>query len=322
MIQTRRFLAAAGFLFLAGPLVGAPQEVRSVGLEEVLSIGTWDDGALVQWTALAVSLPGEIYILDALDYAVKKFDGRGHLLKKAGRQGPGPGEFLAPRAVALSGGRLFILDQSRRGIQVFDTELRYKTALPVPHVLSMITPLGSGRLAVSGLTTVGQPARISILDENGRLLGGFSYLDKVEFYLADSIDAVSDGRGSLYLAYFFQDRIEKRAVDGRLAWRWSQKGAAAPELEAIGGDGRGILLPQKTFYKSAALDRFGRLLVLCGGQAAHPSRDVLVFDASGVRRAMFTLPEPSHAIFVDSAGYLYSRANEGLTVKKFRLVYR
>ena len=34
------------------------------------------------------------------------------------------------------------------------------------------------------------------------------------------------------------------------------------------------------------------------------------------------LPEPSHGIYVDEGGFLYARANEGLTVKKYRIVYR
>ena len=73
--------------------------IRSIALEEVLSLGTLDDGALVQWTGIAASASGEIYVLDALDYALKKFDAAGRLLKKTGRQGPGPLELPALLAI-------------------------------------------------------------------------------------------------------------------------------------------------------------------------------------------------------------------------------
>ncbi len=322
MIKARIALALAGLILTAGARPGRhPAVIRSIALEEVLSLGTLDDGALVQWTGIAASASGEIYVLDALDYALKKFDAAGHLLKKAGRQGPGPGEFLAPRVLVLSADRVYVLDQSRLGILVFDTDLRYKNTLPVPRLLSMMTEIGPGRLAVSGLTPVGQSARISILDAEGRLLSVFPFLDKVDFYLADSISAAADGEGGIYLAYFFQDRIEKRRPNGTLVWSWNLAGPSAADMDKIDAGGREILIPRKTYYKSAALDRRGHLLVLCGGQTKHPSRDVYVFDPAGVRQGAFVLPEPSHCIYVDDNGFLYARANEGLTVKKYRIIY-
>ncbi|MGD0783908.1 MAG: 6-bladed beta-propeller, partial [Candidatus Aminicenantales bacterium] len=312
-----------GLILISGAARSAPpEEIRRVALEEVLSLGTLDDGALVQWTGIAADASGAIYVLDALDYALKKFDAAGRLLKKAGRQGQGPGEFLAPRVLALTAGRIYVLDQSRLGILVFDSELRYKKTIPFPRLLSMITTVGPGRLAVSGLTPLGQAARISLLDAEGRVLSEFSFLDKVDFFLADSISVAATGGGGLYLAYFFQDRVEKREANGKLVWSWSLAGPSAVETEKIGAGGRELLIPRKTFYKSAAVDRQGHLLVLCGGQTRHPSQDVYVFDSAGVRQAVFVLPEPSHGIYVDDSGFLYARANEGLTVKKYRVLYR
>ena len=66
----------------------------------------------------------------------------------------------------------------------------------------MIAPLPAGRLAVAGLNPIGGPARISILDPRGKILSGFAFLDKVPFYLADSITAAADATGQLYLAFF------------------------------------------------------------------------------------------------------------------------
>jgi 6-bladed beta-propeller len=323
MIKAKIAGLLAGLIVLAWPGRGSvPEVIRSVALEEVLSVGTLDDGALVQWTGIAADPSGRIYVLDMLDYALKKFDSRGRLLLKTGRQGQGPGEFSAPRALALNGDRIYALDQSRPGLLVFDTELRYQGTIAAARPLSMIASVSPGRLAVAGITLVGQPARIFLIDREGRVLSEFNYLDKVEFYLADSINMAADADGNLYLAYGYQDRIEKRDGRGRILWTWSLSGSAAVETDTYRAGGREFLIPKKLFYKDAALDRQGHLLVLCGGQTRHPSRDVYVFGLSGTRLAMFTLPEPSHCLFVDDNGFLYARANEGLTVKKYRIVYR
>jgi hypothetical protein len=315
-------LMSAVLAWAAGGAGGSGAErILSVALEEVLSIGTLDDGALVQWTGIAADRSGGIYVLDSLDYAIKKFDSRGRLIQKAGRKGQGPGEFISPRALALSGDHLLVLDQSRAGLLIFGTDLRYQGAIPAAQPWTMIVPLASGRMAVAGLSNIGQPARISTIDSTGRILSGFSFLEKVRFYLADSITAAADADGNLFIAYFYQDRIEKRDPRGAVLWNWSLAGSETTSTQTLKLSDREIQLPSKTFYKDVALDRQGHVLVLCGGQTKHPSRDVYVFDPAGTRQAMFTLPEASHCVYVDDRGFLYVRANEGLTVKKYRLVY-
>ncbi|MGB6866412.1 MAG: 6-bladed beta-propeller, partial [Candidatus Aminicenantaceae bacterium] len=67
-----------------------------VTLEEVLSVGSLDDDTLFQWVGVTVDSYGQIYVTDAMDYSLKKFDADGKLLQKAGGKGQGPGEFLAP----------------------------------------------------------------------------------------------------------------------------------------------------------------------------------------------------------------------------------
>ena len=64
---------------------------------------------------------GEIYVLDSLDYALKKFDARGRLMEKGRRQGQGPGEFLSPRILILRRGRLYGASTNRDPESSFST---------------------------------------------------------------------------------------------------------------------------------------------------------------------------------------------------------
>ena len=91
-----------------------------VSLDEILSIGTLDDDRLFMWVGISVDENGFIYVSDGMDYSIKKFDTSGNLIKKTGRKGQGPGEFLSPRSLDLSDRSLYILDQNIPGINVFD----------------------------------------------------------------------------------------------------------------------------------------------------------------------------------------------------------
>jgi hypothetical protein len=48
-----------------------------------------------------------------------------NLIKKTGRKGQGPGQFLAPRYLGISGELIYVTDQFKPGIQVFDKNLSY-----------------------------------------------------------------------------------------------------------------------------------------------------------------------------------------------------
>ena len=81
-----------------------------------------------------------------------------------------------------------------------------------------------------------------------------------------------------------------------------------------------FLVPSEVLFKTITTDASDRIYVLSGNLTDHPSRDVFVLDQDGVHITTFTLPEPSHCIYIDGSDYLYSRANEGVTIKKFRMI--
>jgi hypothetical protein len=65
---------------------------------------------------------GRTFVLDALNQEIGVFSPGGERTAVLGRPGPGPGEFMGPVALAVDdvGGGLYVLDERKQGIDVFD----------------------------------------------------------------------------------------------------------------------------------------------------------------------------------------------------------
>jgi len=302
-----------------GPVIAADSvpAIRKVTLEEVLSIGGTQDASLFQWTGVATDAAGNIYVLDALDFSLKKFGPDGRFLKKTGRKGQGPGEFMAPRLLACSGSRIYATDQNVFGIFEFDADLGFIRRIPCPALVLSLRALGDGTLAAAVLG-MPDPARLLVMDGQGKVLSEFPLADpRDKGLLLDSAGFALDRQGQFYIAYLFRDRVEKRTASGALLWGRSYLGQKVPATTDV----QTIALPRDTCFKDVALDAFGHVFVLGGKLARNPSRDVYVLGADGAILATFALPEPSHCLHIDARNYLYARANEGLTLKKYRILY-
>jgi hypothetical protein len=306
----------AAILVVSSHSVESAAQIKKVAIEEVLSIGSLDDEALFQWSGVAADADGFIYVLDAMDYSLKKFDQAGHLVKKAGRKGQGPGEFMAPRLLDCRGESLYATDQNTTGILVFDRELVFKKRIPYPLLLFNLRAVGENCLAVGSPVFQG-PGKVVLIDEEGKVKSEMVFLEKPEGMLMDSMSMAIDPKGDFYIAFLFLDRIEKREKSGRLVWSQKLFGGKKVEKKTISS----YVLPTETCYKDVALDRNGNVFVLGGGLSRHPSRDVYVLSPAGELLTTFMLPDTSHCLYIDSRNFLYSRANDGITLKKYRMIY-
>jgi len=294
---------------------GGPGRGRII-LDEVLSIGGFDDDLLYQWVGIGVDAEGFIYVTDALDFSLKKFDGWGKLLKRSGRQGQGPGEFMAPRALACSANRLFVTDQNLPGVQVFDKELRFLKRIPLNFLVTEVTALSDARLACKTFEIQPRP-QILIVDDDGRTLSTLSYGEPSMAAMTDLVDFARAPGGSFYLAYSHLDRIDKLSGDGGLVWSRSLFGLKKARMEKVSG----FVVPTDIVFKDIALDIKGNIFVLGGSFSKNRGRDVYVLSESGEYLATFALPESSHCLYIDGQNFLYARANEGVTLKKYRMSY-
>jgi len=284
-------------------------------LEEVLSIGSLEDDLLFQWVGIVVDGEQNIYVTDALDYSLKKFDPAGRLVKKAGRKGQGPGEFLAPRYLDSTKGSIYVSDQFIPKIQVFDKNLNYRHSVPISIPVSDFSVLSSGEIAVASLSPV-KSGRIFIFDSEGKLDRELQYSDEKLPLMMDMVNFVFGPQGHLYLVYNYQDKIEKFDRKGKKLWSRKLLGVKKVKKEEIAS----FVLPSKLIYKDIVLDDSENIFILGGSFSRNPSRDVYVLNPEGQLVTTLTLPDTSHCIHIDSQGYLYSRANEGVTLKKFKIM--
>ena len=103
--------------------------------------------------AVAVDGRGRVYVADRGDERVQAFDADGQFLAAWGGHGIGPGEFLAPRGVAVDrAGRVYVVDAHR--VQVF-TDV---------GVLLAAWPVGGGLLAVPGGIAVDDRGAVYVTD--------------------------------------------------------------------------------------------------------------------------------------------------------------
>ncbi|MFC2157905.1 hypothetical protein ACFLT9_08725 [Acidobacteriota bacterium] len=285
-------------------------------LEECLSIGSLDDDLIYQWVGIATDNQGAVYLTDALDCSLKKFDSQGTLLVRSGRRGQGPGEFLAPRLVEKFGNRIYVTDQYIPGIHVFGKDLVFSHRIPVLFPVVSFKVLEKNRIAAV-ILKMGGSRNILILNENGGVEEEIVYTDDGNSLMMNMIDFEIDEKGNFYIVYIFQDRIEKMSPQGVKLWSKSILHNRKVKKKKVAS----FVLPTEVVFKDIALDSMGRIYILGGHFSKNRSRDIYVLDGSGEIVSLMTLPDSSHCIHIDDRDFLYARANDGVSLKKYSMRY-
>ncbi|WP_116999915.1 peptidyl-alpha-hydroxyglycine alpha-amidating lyase family protein [Desertimonas flava] len=136
-------------------------------------------------TNVAVTGDGHLFVADGYgNCRIHHFDDEGSLLHSWGDAGTGPGEFHLPHCIALThDGRVLVGDRENDRIQVFApdgaflaewTDLRRPAGVAVGddgriYVAELWRPAGEASFT-SGVATVDQPGRVTVLDPDGAVL--------------------------------------------------------------------------------------------------------------------------------------------------------
>lgn len=288
---------------------------------EVLTIGGLDDDLLYQWAGLATDEDGNIYVTDLKDYAVKKFSPQGVLIKKTGEKGRGPGEFDSPVIIKYFENHLYVTEIYVLGIHVFDRDLGFVKKIPLNHPVRGLVVLPAGRFAVSGLKDLdaeGSQYSIRFYDSAGKDDGKIVYeTSDASDFMMHSVSFTLDDQENIWMAYSWIDRIRKMNKQGNTLIDKRLLGIGKPKMKKteLGN------IPTQVVFKSIEPDRKGHLFVLGGHLSKNSSRDIYVLSQDGRLLTTLTLPEPTHMIHIDNRNYLYSRADEGISIKKYALKY-
>lgn len=115
-------------------------DTLKVKLAKDLEIGGTESEFFFQYiNNAAVDRFGRIYISDWARESILVFDENGNLLRKVGRSGRGPGEFLQIRNISIADNKLLVFDTSLLRVSVFKIfkeDIIYKTDLLLPKLES------------------------------------------------------------------------------------------------------------------------------------------------------------------------------------------
>lgn len=204
------------------------QLIRKIG-----DIDTLDDNLAFNYPSdIAMDTSGNIYVLDSANHRVQKFSPEGTYLATFGRRGQGPGEFYNPDSFDIDAhGFFYVMDAYQHRIQTLTPAgAGDRTILLTDRTLHQLRCLKSGLLAVNSPLLpysfddkAKPPKLIKVLDQEGKLLRSFvdavNYGDGIKSVYANVFDYTVDRNDNFYLAYVFQNKVEKYTADGKLLWR-------------------------------------------------------------------------------------------------------
>ncbi len=225
---------------------------------------------------VAVDDEGYVFILDAGNYKVKKFDKDGGYLSSFGEKGNGPGEFFgATRLDVCPDGNILVNDMAIMAVNIFDSagnfirRINNEGSSP-----AQILALRSGEIAVFGLRTSpsensrGDPSLISIFDKNGHVLRKFAaprmYEDPPTNFWCNSAGIAGDGADNIYVNFESQNRIEKYSAEGQLLFKVDRL-LGYPETMEIGkkvyvyDEGPLVAVSFNIFSAGIQIDHDGRI---------------------------------------------------------------
>ena len=183
---------------------------------------------------IAADSQGNLYVADAGNKVIKKFDAQGRFLLSFGHSGQGPGEFSYPGCISVSpDDELYIGDWQNQRIQVFSAQGEYLDVIPLKTSNIEFRVRKDGRILLRnpgldggyGLKEGDVPLFRLITPEGQRIntFGQGRYFTQFPFSQGGNRCLIaSDEADNAYAVFLFQNRISKYDNEGRLLFTASR----------------------------------------------------------------------------------------------------
>jgi len=212
-----------------------------VSLELVGTIGTIeaenDDFVFYLPSDIALDSQGNMYILDSGNHRIQKFTPDGQYITTIGNKGQGPAEFVYPLSLDVdSKGYLYISDPGNQRVQVLKPDGKDHKTISFAK-----DPAGVLRVSESGFMIMGRgaglfsfsmplyeedkelPKIIRVLNSEGDVERNFGdqrdYKDFLMNRMGNRFHFTIDKDKNIYVAFDYQNRIEKYSSDGKTLWK-------------------------------------------------------------------------------------------------------
>jgi len=195
-----------------------------------------DDNVLFHQPAdIAFDRDGNIYVLDAGNQRIQKFGPDGTYRATIGRQGEGPGELQFPLSLDIDvEGYIYVPDMGNQRIQVYKPD-----GIAHKGISMNRTPLGTIRVHPDGHMLqgtggfmmmgpggmdqdAGPPPLIKVRTSEGEVVKEFGepkdFKDMMVNNMGNQYQFTIGPDGAVYVAFNFQNRIDKYTPGGELVW--------------------------------------------------------------------------------------------------------
>ncbi|MFC1564224.1 NHL repeat-containing protein [candidate division KSB1 bacterium] len=174
---------------------------------------------------------GNIYILDAGNHRIQKFNSNGNYIRTFGEEGQGPGEYMNPISIDVDpSGNIYIADQGNIRIQVLNPDGTNKITIPYEDKLGEFKLAGNGDFIMGGGGMISGGGTIRMSSEVSNLakrlkpdgsqiydyVSALQYNDFLQNTMGNRFKFTLDQNDNTYVSFSYQNRIEKYSPEGEL----------------------------------------------------------------------------------------------------------
>jgi tripartite motif-containing protein 71 len=193
--------------------------------------------------SLAIDKEGYLYVLDAGNNRIQKFDQTGKFVMMLGVSGAGDGEFNFQRGAGdfIGGlaldtqGNLYVADNQNQRVQKFDSNGNFLLKWGSKGT-------GDGQFVSPIEVTVDGQGNVYVIDDsrddiqkfgpNGNFLLKWGGHGSGEGQLSNTGGIAVDGQGNVYVADFGNNRVQKFNSSGSFLLKWGSKGGGNNQFDA------------------------------------------------------------------------------------------